>query len=103
VSDRSEIPSTTRGIYRYRRGDDIVYIERGQIRSRSQAPECEEWDFETIEYSIVPDEAQQKKWEAYWLDKHVEQHSKLPFYNRIKGEHSSYESDESKTYRPTRI
>lgn len=88
VSDRSEIPSTTRGIYRYRRGDDIVYIGRGQIRSRAQAPDREEWEFETIEYSLVPDQAQQKKWEAYWLDRHVEQHGKLPFYNRIKGEQS---------------
>jgi len=86
VSDRSEIPSTTCGIYRYRRGDDIVYIGRGQVRSRTRAPERGDWEFETIEFSVVPDTAQQKKWETYWLDKYVEQHGKLPFYNRIKGE-----------------
>jgi len=102
VSDRSEIPSATRGIYRYRRGDDIVYIGRGQIRSRAQAPERKEWEFETIEYSVVRDEAQQKKWEAYWLDKHVEQHGKLPFYNRIKGEWPNAERDQVETERQTR-
>ncbi len=102
VSDRSEIPSATCGIYRYRRGDDVVYIGRGQIRSRAQAPEREEWEFETIEYSVVPEEAQQKKWEAYWLDKYVEQYGKLPFYNRIRGEQSHEESHQPEADGPTR-
>ena len=35
VSDKSQIPSTCRGIYRYKRGDEIVYIGRGQIKAAS--------------------------------------------------------------------
>jgi hypothetical protein len=85
VSDRSEISTTTRGIYRYLRGDEIVYIGRGQVRSRARAPERDQWNFETIEYSIVADDAQQAKWEAHWLDAHVRRHGRLPFYNRIGG------------------
>jgi hypothetical protein len=86
VSDRSDIPSNVQGIYRYKRENEIVYIGRGQVRSRTQAQGRQDWDFETIEYSVVPDESEQKKWEAFWLDRFVEQHGKLPIYNRIGGE-----------------
>lgn len=85
VSHKSKIPSDLRGIYRYRRDDEVVYIGRGVIRSRASSPERSEWDFDTIEYSLVPDEASQEKWEAYWLDVHVAEHQKLPFYNRVAG------------------
>jgi hypothetical protein len=85
VSDRSNIPSSVRGIYRYKRGDEIVYIGRGSIRSRLGAPEREQWDFETIEYSLLSDENDQVKWEAFWLDRFVEAQGKLPIYNRISG------------------
>ena len=81
----SEIPSIARGIYRYRHDDGIVYIGHGQIRSRLNAPERAEWDFDTIEYSLIEDEVAQRHWETYWLDKFVEQHGRLPFYNRIGG------------------
>ena len=85
ASAASEISSDARGIYRYRRGDEIVYIGRGQIRSRLSAPERNEWDFETIEYSLVPDESRQQHWETYWLDRFVDEYGKLPIYNRIGG------------------
>lgn len=85
ASAASEIPSDVRGVYRYCRGDDIVYIGRGVVRSRFGAPERAEWDFGTIEWSVVLGEDQQRHWESYWLDKYVEKHGKLPFYNRIRG------------------
>jgi hypothetical protein len=85
ASAGSEIPSDARGIYRYRRGDEVVYIGHGQVRSRLNAPDRKEWDFETIEYSLVPNEEQQQRWETYWLDKFVEERGKLPIYNRIGG------------------
>lgn len=88
VSDRSAIPSDARGIYRYKRGDEIVYIGRGSIRSRLGSPERERWDFETVEYSLVSDEEAQAKWEAFWLDRFVEDNAKLPIYNRISGTRS---------------
>jgi hypothetical protein len=85
VSDRSNIPSGARGIYRYKRGDEIVYIGKGSIRSRLGAPERDQWDFETIEYSLLSDEKDQVKWEAFWLDRFFEVQGKLPIYNRILG------------------
>ena len=44
-----------------------------------------EWDFDIIEYSLIEDEEEQFRWEAFWLDKFVEEHGKLPIYNRISG------------------
>jgi hypothetical protein len=92
VSDRSDI-SHESGIYRYKRGDVIVYVGRGQIRSRLGSSEREEWDFETIEYSVVPDNDQQVKWEAWWLDRFVEEHGKLPLYNRISAKRPTKHGD----------
>lgn len=89
VSDRSEIPARTTGVYRYKSGDEIVYIGRGEVRSRAGSRERAEWDFETIEYSVIPDEGDQTKWEAFWLDRFVEEHGKLPLYNRILGSRPS--------------
>lgn len=85
VNADSEIPSDAGGIYRYLRGDEVVYIGRGRIRSRFNSPERREWDFEVIEYSLVPDEQQQAHWESHWLDSFVAKHGKLPIYNRIGG------------------
>lgn len=93
ASARTEVPSDARGIYRYRRGDEVVYIGRGQIRSRLNAPEGNEWDFDTIEYSLLPDEKQQGHWESHWLDAFVAEQGKLPVYNRIGGS-SSLPADE---------
>ncbi len=85
VSSGSEISSGAEGIYRYLRGNEIVYIGRGAILSRYNSPERRDWDFEVIEYSSVKGEQQQKHWESYWLDAFVAQHGKLPIYNRIGG------------------
>jgi hypothetical protein len=85
VSDKSVIPSDLSGIYRYRRGNDVVYIGRGVIRSRASSPEREIWDFDSIEYSVVADVASQEKWESHWLNIHTAEHDGLPFYNRIAG------------------
>jgi hypothetical protein len=64
VGSGSEIPANAAGIYRYLRGNDVVYIGRGTIRSRFNSPERQEWDFDTIEYSIVLND-QQPHWESY--------------------------------------
>ncbi len=75
-----------RGIYRYKRSDgQIVYIGRGNILSRLNSLDRQEWDFDVIEYSIIEDPAEQSRWESYWLNKFEEEQDGLPFYNRISG------------------
>ena len=86
VDGKNEIPSEARGIYRYLHNGKIVYIGRGVIRSRANSPERKEWVFDSIHYSVVPDEKLQAKWEAYWIESFFTENSKLPEYNRIQGE-----------------
>lgn len=78
-----------KGIYRYKRVDGmIVYIGKGDILSRINSPDRQEWDFDVIEYSIIENPDEHSKWESYWLDKFVEKEGRLPFYNKIKGKGS---------------
>lgn len=88
VNDKGQIPSEARGIYRYLHGEKVVYIGRGVIRSRANSSDRKDWVFDSIHYSLVPDERLQAKWEAYWIESFFSENSKLPEYNRIQGEKS---------------
>lgn len=79
------IPSGLRGIYRYLSDNETVYIGQGQIRSQAKSPQRKEWNFDTIEYSVVEEESERKKYESYWLERLLEEKGKLPFYNQIAG------------------
>jgi hypothetical protein len=85
--ESDEIPASARGVYRYlRENGEIVYIGRGEIRSRLMLPERKEWDFDRVEYSMVQDPDEQVKWESYWIDRFKHQNvGKLPFYNQVSG------------------
>ncbi len=86
------IPSDVSGIYRYVRGGtgEVVYIGRGTIAERLRSPERENWDFDVIEYSIIPDPDQQVHWEDYWIGRHEEKFGKRPFYNKISGQEAKH-------------
>jgi len=85
--ESADIPSDARGVYRYvREGGEIVYIGRGDIKKRLGAPEREDWDFDVLEYSIVPDPDDQVKWEDFWIERFKDENDgKIPFYNRVSG------------------
>jgi hypothetical protein len=84
--ESDDIPSEARGIYRYVREDGkIVYIGRGDIRSRLKSPEREDWDFDTIEYSLIENPDEQVRWEDYWIEKYKGDNGDLPFYNSVSG------------------
>lgn len=74
-----------KGIYRYKRSNgEVVYIGRGSILSRVNSRDRINWDFNLIEYSIIGNSSERAKWEAFWLNKFVEQNGKLPIYNLLK-------------------
>jgi hypothetical protein len=79
------------GIYRYRTGEQIVYIGRGDIRGRAGSAERANWGIDSIEYSVIEDAADREKWEASWLDEHRNEFGTLPLYNRIGGTRGSEE------------
>jgi len=94
-SDRSgsDIPTEKQGVYRYINSKkEIVYIGRGKIKDRLTSRERKEWDFEKIEFSIVEEQSNREKWEAYWINRFKEENNgRLPYYN-VRSE-TSKESD----------
>ncbi|HCE2133955.1 hypothetical protein CGI80_25195 [Vibrio parahaemolyticus] len=75
------------GIYRYISDDgQIVYIGKGNIKRRFGVPERKDWNFNRIEYSLIPCDAEQFEWEAYWIEKFKENNNGfLPYYNKVSG------------------
>lgn len=76
---------TSSGIYRYKLGDEIVYVGRGNLRERFAAPDRRSWTFDRIEFSILNDDVAERKWEAFWIDDFKSRTGRLPVYNRIGG------------------
>jgi hypothetical protein len=85
ASSAADIPQDACGIYRYLAKDQIVYIGRGAIRARAKSAERAKWIIDAIEFSVIPNESEQEKWEAVWLDEYRNEHGVLPFHNRIGG------------------
>lgn len=85
--DLLSIPSEAAGIYRYiNKSGVVVYIGKGSVRKRAQEPERREWNFETIEYSLIENETEQFEWESFWIDQYLDKNSgELPAYNRQAG------------------
>lgn len=82
----NNISNDEKGIYRYRRSGEVVYIGRGTILDRLRQPDRKDWDFDSIEYSLVENVDDQLKWEGYWIERFKEENNgKLPIYNKISG------------------
>lgn len=86
----SDIPADAKGIYRYiNKSGLVLYIGKGAIRRRAQEPERLEWNFDSIEYSLIENENDQFEWEAFWIDQYQEKNAgELPAYNRQGGNKS---------------
>ena len=78
---------TGAGIYRYRDAEgEVVYIGKGLIVDRYREPARRMWDIARIEYSLVPEEDEQYKWEKFHLDDFAKEHGgRRPRFNRISG------------------
>ena len=64
---------------------DPSTIGKGQIRDRAKSVERADWEWDRIDYSIVEQEAEQFRWESWWLEWFEQKHGQLPHYNRIGG------------------
>ncbi len=95
VTSKTSIEHGLSGIYRYKIGDQIVYIGRGEIRSRANCQERAEWNIDSIEYSIISDPTEQEKWETLWLDEYRNEFGTLPLYNRIGGKRIIEENEKT--------
>lgn len=81
-----KIPPEASGIYRYLDNQNIVYIGKGNIRTRLKELSRKDWKFDIIEYSTIGDNDLQFEWESFWIERFkLENDNKLPPYNLISG------------------
>jgi|TARA_B110000114_G_C15011716_1_gene365080 hypothetical protein len=86
VGNSSSLPSSANGIYRYLdKSGDVIYIGKGNIKSRLQSTERKTWGINKIEYSILNSEDDSFKWESFYIDEYQNQFGLLPTFNRISG------------------
>lgn len=78
-----------KGVYRYKNiNDEIIYIGKGWIKKNFKRPDKQNWidEVSTIEYSEVPDENDQFKFEEISISAHKMQNDgKKPKYNILSG------------------
>jgi hypothetical protein len=89
VSGRLDIPKNTCGIYRYLKEEEVVYVGRGNVRSRADDSVRENWIYDSIEYSIVPNEQQRIELESFYIEYFSKKLGRLPMYNRVSGTSTS--------------
>lgn len=85
LGQSDEVQAGITGIYRYRSSIDTVYIGRGNLRDRFADPARRTWDFNRIEYSVLNDDAAERRWESFWLDEYRRKNGRWPLYNQIGG------------------
>lgn len=85
LSAVDEIGPSLTGIYRYLCRGEVIYIGRGALRQRLSEPERRAWSYDQVQYSVVNDDAAERKWESFWLNEHREKHGRWPLYNKIGG------------------
>ena len=75
------------GIYRYLSATgELVYIGKGNVKTRIVDKKRDDWKFDTVEYSIVSDDKEALAWERFYLDKFKNDNGgDLPLYNKING------------------
>lgn len=78
-----QIPIGSTGIYRYRSGQETIYIGRGNLRDRLASSDRRQWEFDRVEYSILNDDVVERRWESFWLDEYRQRNNRWPVYNRI--------------------
>lgn len=87
-SETYKVGSSVLGIYRYMNANgEVVYIGKGNIKARISDKKRDDWNFETVEYSIIPDDKEALAWERFYLDKFKNDNGgDLPLYNKINGQ-----------------
>jgi hypothetical protein len=84
--DRNRIPDSYKGIYRYLSKDgQVLYIGKGDIKSRANSPERKNWGIQRIEYSVITKDDKSLFWENYYLERFVATNGAKPPFNVIMG------------------
>ena len=85
-ADKNRIPDSLSGIYRYLDNNgQIVYIGKGNIKSRASSQERSQWGVAKIQYSVIDNDEKSFYWENYYLERYVNLNGAKPPFNVIMG------------------
>jgi hypothetical protein len=85
-TDKNRIPETYTGIYKYIGKDSqVLYIGKGNIKSRANSPERNGWGVAKIQYSVIENDEKCFYWESYYLERFVAANGARPPFNVIMG------------------
>lgn len=85
-ADKNRIPDSLSGIYRYLdNNSQIVYIGKGNIKSRASSQERTQWGVAKIQYSVIDNDEKSFYWESYYLERYVNLNGAKPPFNVIMG------------------
>ena len=88
-----DIPNDITGIYRYLSKDKhIIYIGEGNIKNRLKESQREDWEINKVEYSVVNDKEERRKYESFHLDEYKKEYGALPPMNIVAGKRKNKEN-----------
>ena len=81
-----DIPDDITGIYRCLDKDKhILYIGKGNIKSRVKEHDNKGWGISKVEYSVIKDNESMSKYESYHLDQYKKENGAFPPQNMVGG------------------
>ena len=82
----TEIPGDITGIYKcFNKNKNILYIGKGNIKSRIKEHLGKEWEIAKVDYSVIKDNEEMMKYESYHLEQFKKDNGAYPPYNLIGG------------------
>ncbi len=65
----------------------MIYIGKGCVRERYREFGRDNWGVTRIGYSIIENDEEAYKWEAWWIDRFRTEHGgSLPLFNQVGGQ-----------------
>ena len=82
----NDIPGDITGIYKcYDKEKYVLYIGKGNIRSRIKEHLSKGWDLSKVDYSVIKDNDEMFKYESYHLEQYKKDNGAYPPENLIGG------------------
>ena len=82
----TEIPGDITGIYKcFNKNKNVLYIGKGNIKSRIKEHLGKEWEIAKVDYSVIKDNEEMLKYESYHLEQFKKDNGAYPPHNLIGG------------------
>jgi hypothetical protein len=82
----NDIPGDITGIYKcFNKDKHVLYIGKGNIKSRIKEHITKGWDLFKVDYSVIKDQDEMFKYESYHLEQYKKENGAYPSENIIGG------------------